>query len=187
MRTLLEGSGTQLQLQVEGLFQLPLETAVMVQVADATVLDEAALAPQALPAVTAILPFCPLVPDVTVTDVVPCPPVIDQPVGTVQVYVVAFGTAAILYTKPAVDGQTGVVPEIDPGVAGILAVVVKAAVLTVTLLKLPRLFVILVMLMTLAVPAFVKFEVVNVPVPGVPEVNTNVAVVEAIVFVPETL
>ena len=46
----------------------------------ASVLAE--LVPQVLPAVTLILPFCPTAPAVTVTDVVPCPLVIDQPVGT---------------------------------------------------------------------------------------------------------
>jgi hypothetical protein len=45
----------------------------------------AALVPQLLPAVTLILPFCPAVPVVTVIEIVPAPPVIDQPVGTVQV------------------------------------------------------------------------------------------------------
>ena len=56
----------------------------------------AGLAPQLLPAVTLILPFCPEVPVVTVIEVVPAPAVIVHPVGTVQVYVVASVTAVIL-------------------------------------------------------------------------------------------
>jgi hypothetical protein len=60
-----------------------------------TASDEAALLPQILPAVTEILPFWPADPVVTVTDVLPFEDVIDQPVGTDQVYVVALGTAAI--------------------------------------------------------------------------------------------
>ena len=43
----------------------------------------AALVPQLFPAVTVILP--PVVPDVTVTVVVPCPPVIVHPAGTAHV------------------------------------------------------------------------------------------------------
>ena len=45
----------------------------------------AVLVPQLLPAETLILPFCPAEPVVTVIEIVPAPPVIDQPVGTVQV------------------------------------------------------------------------------------------------------
>ena len=44
----------------------------------------AALVPQLLLAVTLTLPFCPAVPDVTVIEIVPCPPVILQPAGTVH-------------------------------------------------------------------------------------------------------
>jgi hypothetical protein len=51
--------------------------------------------PQLLPAVTVIFPFCPADPVVTVMVVEPAPAVIVQPVGTVQVYVVAFATEAI--------------------------------------------------------------------------------------------
>ena len=65
----------------------------------------AALVPQLLPAVTVILPFCPAVPVVTVMDVVPAPAVMLQPVGTVQVYVVALVTAAMLYTCPVKPGH----------------------------------------------------------------------------------
>jgi hypothetical protein len=43
------------------------------------------------------------------------------------------------------------------------------------------------MFTTLAAPAVPKEEVVKVPVPGLPAVKVNAAVVEAIVFVPETL
>ena len=46
---------------------------------------EAADVPHELPAVTAMFPFCPAFPEVTVILVVPCPAVIVQPVGTVQV------------------------------------------------------------------------------------------------------
>ena len=55
-----------------------------------------ALVPQPLPAVTVIFPFCPVVPAVTVKILVPEPAVIDQPVGIVQVYVVALTTATML-------------------------------------------------------------------------------------------
>ena len=49
----------------------------------------------------------------------PEPDVIIHPVGTVQLYVVAFGTDAIEYVCPDVDGQRLNTPEIDPGVAGV--------------------------------------------------------------------
>ncbi len=55
-----------------------------------------ALVPHVFPAVTVIFPFWPAEPVVTVAIRVPCPPVIVHPAGTVHVYVVAFGTAAIL-------------------------------------------------------------------------------------------
>ena len=45
----------------------------------------AELVPQLLPAVTLMFPFCPAVPVVTVIEVVPCPAVMLQPVGTVHV------------------------------------------------------------------------------------------------------
>jgi SNF2 family DNA or RNA helicase len=50
---------------------------------------------------------------------VPAPALIIHPVGTVQLYVVAFGTDAIEYVCPDVDGQRLTNPEIDPGVAGV--------------------------------------------------------------------
>ena len=56
----------------------------------------AELVPQLFPAVTVMFPFCPGVPVDTVIDIVPAPAVIDQPDGTVQVYVVAFVTVATL-------------------------------------------------------------------------------------------
>ena len=56
----------------------------------------AELVPQLFVAVTLILPFWPVLPDVTVIEFVPTPPVIVHPVGTVQVYDEAFATAAIL-------------------------------------------------------------------------------------------
>ena len=56
----------------------------------------ALLVPQALLAVTLILPSSPVLPDVTVIDIVPCPLVIDHPVGTVHAYDVAFATAVML-------------------------------------------------------------------------------------------
>ena len=55
----------------------------------------AVLVPQVFPAVTVTFPFCPSVPVVTVILVVPCPPVIVHPIGTVHVYIVAPNTAAI--------------------------------------------------------------------------------------------
>ena len=57
---------------------------------------DAVLVPQELVAVTVTFPFCPALPDVTVIEVVPAPPVTVHPVGTVQLYEVAFGTAAIV-------------------------------------------------------------------------------------------
>ena len=65
-----------------------------------------------------MFPFWPALPDVTVIAFVPAPDVTIQPVGTAQVYDVAFGTAVILYVNPVIPGHTGVVPVIDPGVAG---------------------------------------------------------------------
>ena len=65
--------------------------------ASKTVTDKvlAVLVPQVFPAVTVIFPFCPAEPVVKLILVVPCPPVIVHPVGTVHVYVVAPDTAAI--------------------------------------------------------------------------------------------
>jgi hypothetical protein len=60
-----------------------------------TAIVVAGLVPQELPAVTVILPFCPAAPVVTVIEMVPCPAVIVQPVGTVHVYVVALVTDEI--------------------------------------------------------------------------------------------
>ena len=57
----------------------------------------AAEVPQEFPAVTVMFPFCPAEPEVTVIAFVPAPEVIVHPVGTVQVYVVAFVTAPIEY------------------------------------------------------------------------------------------
>ena len=65
----------------------------------------AALVPHELPAVTVMLPFCPAAPVVTVIVLVPVPAVIDQPVGRVQVYVVALVTAATLYVCPVKAGH----------------------------------------------------------------------------------
>jgi hypothetical protein len=60
-----------------------------------TAIVEALLVPQVFPAVTDIVPL--VVPVVTCIDVVPCPELIAQSPGTVHVYVVALGTAAMLY------------------------------------------------------------------------------------------
>jgi hypothetical protein len=76
------------------------------------------LAPQLLSAVTVIFPFCPAAPVVTVIEVVPAPPVMDHPEGTVQVYVIALVTAAMLYICPVNPGHCAAVPVIAPGVAG---------------------------------------------------------------------
>jgi hypothetical protein len=76
------------------------------------------LLPQELLAVTFILPFWPVFPVFTVIVSVPCPLVMLQPVGTVHVYVVALGTAEILYVW-LVPGQTEILPEIVPGIAGV--------------------------------------------------------------------
>ena len=56
----------------------------------------AVLLPQLLFAVTVILPLLLYAPVVTVMEVVPCPPVIDHPVGTVHVYEVAPETGLML-------------------------------------------------------------------------------------------
>lgn len=79
----------------------------------------AGLLPQELSAVTVISP--PVVPEVTLMDVVPCPEFMVQPLGTVQVYVVASVTSEMLYTNPLVEGGTGegVDGVIAPGWAGV--------------------------------------------------------------------
>jgi hypothetical protein len=56
----------------------------------------AVLVPHPSPAVTCMFPFWPPLPAVTVIEVVPAQAVMDHPVGTVHVYVVAFVTAVIL-------------------------------------------------------------------------------------------
>jgi hypothetical protein len=66
-----------------------------------------------------MLPFCPVAPVVTVMVFVPAPPVIDHPVGTVQVYVVAFGTEATEYNCPATPGHCVAVPVIADGAEGV--------------------------------------------------------------------
>ena len=78
-----------------------------------------ALVPQLLPAVTDMFPFCPAEPVVTVSDTVPWPAEMDHPVGTVQVYVVAFVIGLILYIWPVSDGHCASLPVIVPGVAGV--------------------------------------------------------------------
>jgi hypothetical protein len=83
-----------------------------------TAIVEATLVPQEFCAVTEILPFCPDVPVVSVTETVPCPEIINHPAGTVQLYEVAFGRAAMLYTCPVRDEHWSTVPEIAPGCAG---------------------------------------------------------------------
>lgn len=91
----------------------------------------ALLVPQLFPAVTLMSPFWPVEPVVTVNEVVPCPPVMDQPVGTVQAYVVAFVTLLILYDCPVNPGHCVVVPLIAPGVAGVPGNTVTARVFAV--------------------------------------------------------
>jgi hypothetical protein len=55
---------------------------------------------------------------------VPVPAVIVAPAGTVQLYVVAPGTAVTEYVKPVVPAHTVVVPVIAPGVEGALFTVI---------------------------------------------------------------
>ena len=62
----------------------------------------------------------------TVILAVPCPLVIVHPVGTVQLYVVALGTAEILYTDPVVLIHLSGDPLIVPGAAGVAAETVIA-------------------------------------------------------------
>src|SRR5678816_2654545 len=76
-----------------------------------------------------MFPFCPALPVVTVMDVVPVPAVIFQPAGTAHVYVVALGTAAILYVWPVKPGHWVAVPVMVPGVAGVPGLTVTASVL----------------------------------------------------------
>lgn len=74
------------------------------------------LVPHELEAETDTLPAT--VPEVTVMVLVPAPEVMTQPAGKLQLYEVALATGETLYTNPAVFGQTGVGPDIVPGVAG---------------------------------------------------------------------
>ncbi len=106
----------------------------------------AALVPQALLAVTLTLPE--IFPKTIVTEVVPCPAVIQLPEGTVQVYEVAPVTVAMEYTLPEPAAQAFVSPEIAPGVAGIedeiviarvFAALIPQALFAVTLI-LPEVF-----------------------------------------------
>ena len=78
--------------------------------------------PHAFCAVTDTLPA--VDPIVTVMLFVPVPAVIVAPAGTVQLYVVAPGTAVTEYVKPVVPAHTVVVPVIAPGVAGVLFTVI---------------------------------------------------------------
>ena len=88
-----------------------------------------ALIPQEFPAVTLIFPFSPADPVLTVTEVEFCPAVMDHPVGTDQLYVVASGTAAMLYVWPVKPGHWEIVPDIAPGWAGIPGETVTARLL----------------------------------------------------------
>ena len=88
-----------------------------------------ALVPHEFPAVTVTFPFWPALPVVTVMDVVPVPAVIFQPAGTAHVYVVALGTAAMLYVWPVKPGHCVAVPVMTPGVAGVPGFTVTASVL----------------------------------------------------------
>jgi hypothetical protein len=78
------------------------------------------------------------VPAVTVIEFVPAPVIIDHPDGTAQVYVVALGTTAMLYTNPVIVGHTVAVPEITRGVTGVAGLTVTASVLAELV---PQLFV----------------------------------------------
>jgi hypothetical protein len=77
-----------------------------------------ALLPQTLFAVTLMFPFCPALPDVTVTEVFPLLEVIVHVGGTVHVYEVAPGTADMLYVRPVTPGHSAIVPVMGPGTAG---------------------------------------------------------------------
>lgn len=75
-------------------FEVPLQVLLLVMLIPVGSVDTlltvtanvfAALVPQLFPAVTDIFPSCPVVPVITLIDVVFCPAVIDQPNGTVQV------------------------------------------------------------------------------------------------------
>jgi hypothetical protein len=85
------------------------------------------LIPQLLPAETLIFPFCPEAPVVTVIEVVPCPAVIVQPIGTVHVYEVALGTLLMLYAWFVKPGHCAVTPVIVPGIEGVPGSTVTAS------------------------------------------------------------
>jgi hypothetical protein len=89
------------------------------KLATVTANELARLVPQLFPAVTEIFPFCPALPVVAWIDMVPFPDVIVHPPGTVHVYVVAFGTAVMLYAWFVNPGHCAAVPVIAPGVAGV--------------------------------------------------------------------
>jgi hypothetical protein len=122
----------------------------------------AELVPQPLPAVTLILPFCPAEPVVTVIEVVPAPDVTDHPTGTVQVYVVAFRTEAILYICPLRPAHCADVPVIAPGVEGVAGFTVTARLLAVLV---PQLLpaVTLILPFCPALPVVTVIEVVPAP------------------------
>ena len=87
---------------------------------------EAALVPQPLVAVTEILPAA--LPEVTVTDMEPCPAVMVHPAGTDHVYEPAPGTAVMEYMRPADEAHAAAGPVIAPGAAGATVETVTASV-----------------------------------------------------------
>ena len=81
------------------------------------------LLPQEFPAETETRPAA--APGVTVIVVVPCPAVMVQPAGTVQLYVVAPATGEIEYVVEALPTHGTLFPVIAPGAGGALGEGVK--------------------------------------------------------------
>jgi hypothetical protein len=108
---------------------------------------------QALVAFTQTLP--PAVPAFTIMTDVPCPLAMVHPVGTVQVYDVAPGTAAAVYVSPVWFWQTFNVPLTDAG-ACMLVPIETARQLAVELI--PQTFNALAQMLPPAVPEVTVIE-----------------------------
>lgn len=89
----------------------------------------ALLVPQEFEAVTVMFPLVAPAPVETVMVLVPAPEVMVHPDGTVHVYNVALGTAAMLYVRPDLFIHCSVAPLMIAGVAGVPGLTVTARVL----------------------------------------------------------
>ena len=83
-----------------------------------TAKDDAELVPQELLAVTVIFPPTALADVETVIELVLAPDVMLHPEGSVQVYDVALGTAAMLYVNPVLLTHCSAAPVMIPGATG---------------------------------------------------------------------